>query len=147
MPRLIYRKPKYRRHKPSGLAVVTIDGVDHYLGPHGSAASRSEYRRVIAEWEALGRRSPVAATGAEISIVELIARYWRHCQSYYVKEGRPTSEVSCVKESLKPLRELYGRMHAAEFSPPRGRYLGRGRTSVKIETSRLRLFDVTPLGD
>jgi len=117
MPRLIYRKPTYRRHKSSGLAVVTLDGVDHYLGRHGSATSRTEYRRVIAEWEALGRRSPVADTGSGLTIVELIARYWRHCQSYYVKEGRPTSEVSCIKESVKQLRELYGRMPAREFSP------------------------------
>ena len=27
------RTPSYRLHKPSGQAVVTLDGRDHYLGP------------------------------------------------------------------------------------------------------------------
>ena len=27
------RTPSLRRHKPSGLAVVTLNGKDHYLGP------------------------------------------------------------------------------------------------------------------
>jgi hypothetical protein len=33
MPRLIHAPPKYRKHKASGQAVVTINGRDHYLGP------------------------------------------------------------------------------------------------------------------
>ena len=31
--------PKYRKHKASGQAIATIQGKDHYLGPHGSAAN------------------------------------------------------------------------------------------------------------
>jgi hypothetical protein len=53
--------PSYRLHKQSGQAVVTLtDGAgrrrDTYLGRYGSAESRAEYARVIAEWEASGRR-------------------------------------------------------------------------------------------
>ena len=33
-------QPSYRLHKPSGKAVVTIDGKDHYLGDYGSAETR-----------------------------------------------------------------------------------------------------------
>ena len=40
MPR---RLPSYRLHRPSGQAVVTLDGRDHYLGRHGSPASRAAY--------------------------------------------------------------------------------------------------------
>jgi hypothetical protein len=29
--------PKYRKHKASGQAVVTLAGRDHYLGPRGTA--------------------------------------------------------------------------------------------------------------
>jgi hypothetical protein len=47
--------PKYRKHKASGQAIVTLSGQDHYLGPHGTKASRLEYDRVIAEWIAGGR--------------------------------------------------------------------------------------------
>ena len=41
MPRVAgVSMPKYRKHKASGQAIVTLSGVDHYLGQHGSAASR-----------------------------------------------------------------------------------------------------------
>ena len=42
--------PKYRLHKQSGQAIVTLGGRDFLLGKHGSAASRQEYRRLTAEW-------------------------------------------------------------------------------------------------
>ena len=32
--------PKYRRHKVSAQAIVTIEGRDHYLGPWKSKASK-----------------------------------------------------------------------------------------------------------
>ena len=47
--------PRYRLHKPRGLAKVTICGKDHYLGAWGSKASRVEYERTIKQWEADGR--------------------------------------------------------------------------------------------
>ena len=56
MPKLTRGLPSYRRHKSSGQAVVTLDGRDFYLGPHGAKVSRAEYDRVIGEWAAYGRR-------------------------------------------------------------------------------------------
>ena len=44
------RLPKYRLHKPSGLAVVRLSGRDLYLGKHGTSESRNEYQRLISEW-------------------------------------------------------------------------------------------------
>ena len=58
MPRLATAFPKYRKHKASGQAVVTLNGRDHYLGPHGTAASKAFYDRLIAEWLVQGRSSP-----------------------------------------------------------------------------------------
>lgn len=40
MPRI----PTYRLHKPTGQAVVTIGGRDHYLGAHDTPASRENSR-------------------------------------------------------------------------------------------------------
>ena len=37
--------PKYRKHKASGQAIVTIGGRDNYLGPHGTVVSKLEYDR------------------------------------------------------------------------------------------------------
>ena len=42
--------PKYRKHKRSGQAIVTLSGKDFYLGPHSTTASKLEYDRVIGEW-------------------------------------------------------------------------------------------------
>jgi hypothetical protein len=33
MPKLLNSLPKYRRHKASGQAIVTLCGNDFYLGP------------------------------------------------------------------------------------------------------------------
>jgi hypothetical protein len=47
MPKLISGNPKYRRHRASGQAVVTLSAKVHYLGPYGSKASKAEYDRLI----------------------------------------------------------------------------------------------------
>ncbi|MCR9293430.1 MAG: hypothetical protein NXI32_11970 [bacterium] len=39
MPRLSHAVSKYRKHRASGQAIVTLAGKDHYLGPHGTKAS------------------------------------------------------------------------------------------------------------
>ena len=44
------RVPKYRRHKSSGQAVVTLGGRDCYLGKYNTAASKQAYQRLTAEW-------------------------------------------------------------------------------------------------
>lgn len=66
MPRSL---PSYRLHRPSQQGVVTLSGRDFYLGPYGTASSRAEYDRLIAEWLANGRRLPVIADQHEISVV------------------------------------------------------------------------------
>jgi integrase len=109
------RVPSYRLHKPSGQAVVTLDGKDFYLGVYRSSESRTEYARRIAEWEAGGRSLP--APGSDVTIAELVLRYWKYAKGYYVKDGRRTSEVSEVRYSMRPLRKLYGETLARDFGP------------------------------
>ena len=46
--------PKYRLHKPTGQAVVTLDRKDHYLGVHDTKQSRDAYDRLLGEWLADG---------------------------------------------------------------------------------------------
>ncbi len=36
MPILKNAVPKYRKHRATGQAVVTLNGRDFYLGPHGT---------------------------------------------------------------------------------------------------------------
>jgi integrase len=115
--------PSYRLHKQSGQAVVTLpDGLggrrDVLLGLHGTPESRAEYARVIAEWEANGRRLPrPAGAVADLSVNELILAYWRFAEMYYVKNGEPTSQQERVRRSLRPLKSLYGHTPARDFGP------------------------------
>lgn len=100
------RTPSYRLHKASGLAVVTLNGRDVYLGKHGSPESHAAYERAIAEWRSVG-----LTRGGNLDLLtidELILAYWRHCQTYYVKAGEPTSEQHLIKSALRRLRRLYG---------------------------------------
>lgn len=111
--------PKYRLHRPSGQARVTIDGQDFYLGPWKTRASLAEYDRLIAEWIAGGRRLAKPNAAPELTVTELITRYRRFARTYYVKNGKPTGEVRILDDALKPLNRLYSRTPAAEFGPRR----------------------------
>jgi len=91
---------------------------DALLGKHGTADSRQEYARVIAEWEANGGRLPQRTGGlADITVNELILAYWRFAEGYYLKNGQPTSQLNRVRLSLKPVKELYGRVLVQDFGP------------------------------
>jgi hypothetical protein len=118
--------PVYRLHRQSGQAVVTLlDALsgrrhDVLLGPHGSPESRQEYARVITEWEANGRR--LASRSAEgsapdLTVNELCLAYYRHAETYYVKDGRPTSEPHAIRGAPRYVKALYGHTLARVFGP------------------------------
>jgi hypothetical protein len=118
MPKLTNRLPKYRLHKASGQAIVSLNGFDHYLGEHGSEASKKAYQRKVTEWLAsskLGAARPAAASDSTID--EIFLRYWAHVKIYYVKDGQPTGEQHALHSALKPLVNLYGPTQAVEFGP------------------------------
>jgi integrase len=114
--------PGYKLHKPSGRARVILDGRHVYLGPFGSSESHERYARLIADYlrreperrPALGGSTLPRAT---LTISQLILGYWTFAKSYYVRDGRPTKELAGMKDSLRPLRELFGRTPANEFGP------------------------------
>ncbi|MAE67540.1 MAG: recombinase XerD [Phycisphaeraceae bacterium] len=117
------RVPSYRLHKPTGLAVVRLNGKDFYLGKHGIPASHDEYKRLIAEWLAHDRRieadghSTASVSRSDLTINELLVAYWGFATSYYVKNGKPTGEQQALKYAMRPLAELYGRTRITDFSP------------------------------
>jgi integrase len=153
MPRLTRKHPSYRKHKASGNAVVTLDGKDHYLGPHGTPGSRDAYDKAVSEWLARGRaRAPVAeakpSTGATVS--ECILAFWNHAKAHYTDpDGRPTGELDNIRDAVRPLRKLYGKTPAREFGPlaltavrddmVRSGTLARGTVNARIGRIR-RLF-------
>ena len=131
-----HRIPSYRRHRASGQAVVTLNGVNHYLGPWNSPASKAEYDRITSEWLVRGRRlnEPTASRG-EILVKELIDGYWAH-----IVATLPDLEAEKVKLALKPVRKLYGEAKAAEFGPVAFKavaHADRGRLSITTVRDRL----------
>jgi integrase len=144
MPRLTNGIPKYRKHRATGQALVTLSGRDHYLGPHGTRVSKREYDRLIAEWLERGRQ-PAVTIDDGLTVVEAIARYWQHARGYYVKHGRATGEQDGIRSALRFLKELYGNRSAAEYSPlglkaVRSRMLeaGLARSTVNQHVGRIR---------
>jgi hypothetical protein len=123
--------PKYGLHKPTGQARVVLDGHSHYLGRYGTQESRERYEQLISIWVASSRTLPSDASGPSgLTVNELLVAYLRHSEGYYVKNGKPTSEYTCMKAAVKPLQELYGGLPAAEFSP------------LKLKSVRQKLIDV-----
>jgi integrase len=109
------RVPKYRLHKPSGRAVVTLGHRVVYLGKHGTADSRREYKRLTGEWMASAGNMPSPQN--DTTVAELCAGYLKYAQSYYRKDGKPTGSMTRVKIVLRLLNSLYGRTFAKDFGP------------------------------
>lgn len=141
------RVPSYRSRAGYTHALVTLTDSatgkrrDYWLGPHGSPESREAYHRVLAEWEASGRRFPddrlsgwrkplevvtgdrtpdlitpiVGVEGSSrdpLTVNDLIVEYWRFAKGYY-----GGSSLYSIKMALRVLRELNGNTAAASFGP------------------------------
>ena len=116
--------PRYRLHKQSGQAVVSLPlGNGKYrdvlLGAFDTEESQREYTRVIDEWLAHGgqvlacRDSPGAA---DLTINELVLAYWPAVEEYYRHaDGTPTQEVENVRLALRRLRQRYGHTEVRSF--------------------------------
>jgi len=113
MPTLTQSNPKYRKHRASGQAIVTLNGVDCYVGPHGTKASKAEYDRLIAQWLANGRT--LSTRGDDLTIVEVLARFRRFAVEHYRRNGRATRSLGNVDDAIKPVKLLFGR---EGYQPP-----------------------------
>jgi integrase len=118
--------PRYRFHKQSGQAIVSLPlGGKKYrdvlLGPHGSEQSKREYARVLLEWSGAGRLARPPKTDGrfrDIKVSEVCLRFWRHAEVYYrLVDGSPSAELDNFRYSLDPLIALYGNTEANCFGP------------------------------
>ena len=122
MPAADRHIPNYRHDKPRDLAVVRIDGHDHYFGMFGSPESYEKYHRLLPERHAHGPELPLSTletkAGAEnLTISEMVLGYYRHCEQYYVRNGKATNQVRMIRLALKVLDRLYGSTLIREFGP------------------------------
>jgi hypothetical protein len=138
------RVPSYRRHKPSGQAVVTLNGRDVYLGKWNTNASRAEYDRLLGEWLADGRFLPPDDPHVGLTVTELALRYWRYAKGYYVKDGRPTGALPGIKVALRILRTTYGPTRASDFGTVPVSLRGLIAVCWRVLVSRLPLSRTPP---
>lgn len=110
------RVPKFRIHKATLQAYVELSGKRIYLGFHESPEAKRKYHALVAEWLANGRQLSVPKN--EITIKEMIARYWLHAERYYRdSSGIISRELRNIADALRPVKELYGTTPAIEFGP------------------------------
>lgn len=137
------RIPKYRLNKTTGRALVEIDGITHWLGRHGTPESVQKYNRLVGEWLASGGNPAVPAS--ELTVVELIARFWSHAEAFYGGNGGRGIEADNYRLALRPLKAMYGDTPAARFGPTalaavRQRMIDEGwsRTHINRQVGRLK---------
>jgi hypothetical protein len=99
------RFPVYPRapHKHGQQARIRLDGRQVYLGKHGSPESLRRHEQLRMEW--LQRKSIDRAT---LTIDELAIKFLEHSRTYYVKNGRETDEVACIRAALRFAVKLFG---------------------------------------
>lgn len=118
--------PAYQHLKRTDQARVKIAGKVHYLGKHGTEASRQKYQRLLAEWFA-ANRDPIAlqaqqhakrATQDGPTVAHVVASFVTHARIYYRDaQGNQTEELDNFKHATRVLLQLYGTLPAAQFSP------------------------------
>jgi integrase len=118
--------PSYPTRPHKGQARITVrtpsgGRKDLYLGPFGSAESRQEYQRILAELEAAGGYFVPRQDGrptSDLTVSELLLLFWTHAEQYYrLADGSPSRELDHYKLSLEPVLRLYGDTLAREFGP------------------------------
>jgi len=136
MPRI----PSLRLHRPSGQAVVTLAGTDHYLGRYGSPEAKQAYDRLLGEWLAAGR--PQKAT-RELTMGDVLVDYLEFAQQYYAP---PSRELEGILPALRPLK-AYASQPVTSFGPLALRAImdrwvrdGLGRSTINARKGKIIRF-------
>jgi integrase len=116
MPRLVHARPKYRKHRATGQAVVTLNSRDYYLGRYGTKDSRLAYARLMERWEQ-NDRILVEAANTPPTLIELCGRYLEFAKRYYRANDKKNRSLPGVKRAIRYLRVMHGRTAAQDFGP------------------------------
>jgi integrase len=108
------RKPKYRRHTSRDRAFVEWNGKRHYLAgaykSHESLRAYQDFCRQNVPQFVLTASGP-----AKLTVAQLADGFQGWADKNYPPV--PRSEASNVRAALKPLRQMYGTLNAADFAP------------------------------
>ena len=118
MPARSSRPPKYRHYKPKDLAVVRIDGKDHYLGAYNSPGSWEKYYRLLAEHAVQNAPAEAKLGAPSRTVADIILAFADHASKHYrLPDGMISDEVENLKVAIRPVRKLYGSTSAHDFGP------------------------------
>ncbi|MDA7911930.1 site-specific integrase [bacterium] len=111
--------PSYRLHKASGLAVVTINGKDVYLGRYGSAESKLSYKNALNELWCPTQNQTANSPPRKlepITVGRLAIEFGKYASR---KFGEDSSEWKQIQIVLREIRKEYADWLAADFGPLR----------------------------
>jgi integrase len=105
-----------RLYRASGQAVVVLGKKTFYLGKFGLEATTQNYHRVVAERLANNRQLRVDPE--QITVKEMLARFWLHAETHYVRSsGRASSELGNYQTVMRYVKKLYADTPACKFGP------------------------------
>ncbi len=108
--------PDYRYHV-SGQAVVTFNGTNFYLGPHGTPESEARYRSLVAEYIESGFETPTANThqvDEPLLVRDVCAEVMHWVKQHYADDKQQLSRLTNLCTLLE---NEYGTTPANEFGP------------------------------
>ncbi|MCL2006037.1 MAG: hypothetical protein FWG73_07705 [Planctomycetaceae bacterium] len=102
----VYRQ---KRHNRQDTAFVIIDGQRIHLGIFGTPEAETEYRRLVAEWNA-NIVAPKQINSADCTVAELVLRFLKE------REGKVShTQWDNERRTAAVLVSLYGDADAAAF--------------------------------
>jgi integrase len=112
--------PTYRMHRGSGQAIARINGVDVYLGIHGSPESKAKFQELVRK--SMADRAKVDAERGvrlyvDLTVAELASRYLLHAETYYTKRGSHTSQLAIIKLTIGVLLDRHAFLEVKDFGP------------------------------
>jgi integrase len=105
------RLPSYRLHKASGQACTKIRGRIYYLGPFGSAESKTKFDLLLGEYFLSNRSATFGIDPNELTMAEVANVYLDHAREYY----KGSTEAKNLVLALRPVAEVFPRKLVSEF--------------------------------
>lgn len=118
MPRQIIPVLRRKFSKGREFAVVSITDFhihkrrDYHCGTWGTPEADRKYRSLIAEWQLADRRWPCRPADDQLTVMEVIQRYWRWAEPYYAK-----GETQSIHNAWKVLAGHCPDLVATSFGP------------------------------
>jgi hypothetical protein len=118
------RPPKLRRQSGGAgradMAFIEFRGRRYYLGSFDSSEAKRKYGLFLAAHADNPSTALLAIdvkTPEDLTINEMLLAYWEHAEKHYRKNGRPTTEIPNLKQTIAFLHRECGDDPAARFGP------------------------------